>query len=127
MTKMTRAQQRKGVESSGIASKQRSRVPNWNLIFEFDNSNLQEDASIRDFDGGRAGYIANAMEQALLLPKDMDELRNLKKHKLFLSVMRDLALVRFLYIHFFFFFTFKILSTHALSLTSMLIVHTQAA
>ena len=116
------------MESSGIASKQRSRVPNWNLIFEFDNSNLQEDASIRDFDGGRAGYIANAMEQALLLPKDMDELRNLKKHKLFLSVMRDLALVRFLYIHFFFFFlTFKILSTHALSLTSMLIVHTQAA
>ena len=102
MTKMTRAQQRKGVESSGTASKQRSRVPNWNPIFEFDNSTLREDASIRDFDGGRAGYIANAVEQALLLPKDMDELRNLKKHELFLSVKRNLTLVRFLYTHFLF-------------------------
>ena len=62
---------------------------------------LREAASIRNFDGGRAGYVANAMEQTLLLPKDMDELRNLKKHELFLSAKRDLALVRFLYTHFF--------------------------
>ena len=44
----------------------------------------------------------NAVEQTLLLPKDMDELRNLKKHELFLSVKRDLTLVRFLYTHFLF-------------------------
>ena len=75
---------------------------NWNPIFELDDSPLREDASIHNFNGGRAGYMANAMEQALLLPRDMDELQNLKKHKLFLSVKKDLALVRFLYIHFFF-------------------------
>lgn len=34
------------------------------------------------------------MEQALLLPRDMDELQNFKKHKLFLFVKRDLALVK---------------------------------
>ncbi|KAK9990323.1 hypothetical protein SO802_025308 [Lithocarpus litseifolius] len=45
-----------------------------------------------DFDSGRAGYIANTVEQVLLLLRDMDELRNLKKHELFLSVKRDLAL-----------------------------------
>ena len=32
----------------------------------------------------------------LLLPRDMNELRNLKKHEVFLSLKRDLALVRFL-------------------------------
>ena len=47
-----------------------------------------------------AGYVANAMEQVLLLLKDMDELWNLKKHELFLSVKRDLALVRFPYTNF---------------------------
>lgn len=44
----------------------------------------------------------NAVEQALFLPKDMDELQNLKKYEFFLSVKRDLALVRSLYTHFFF-------------------------
>ena len=43
--------------------------------------------------------MANAVEQALLISKDMDELRNLKKHELFLFVKRDLALVRFPYTH----------------------------
>nr|POE97564.1 hypothetical protein CFP56_17083 [Quercus suber] len=53
----------------------------------------QEDASIHNFDGRRASYMANVVEQDFLLPKDMDELRNLKKHELFLSVKRDLALL----------------------------------
>jgi len=65
-----------------------------------DDSPLRENALIRNFDDGRAGYVANAVEQALLLLKDMDELRNLKKHKLFLFVKRDLALVRFPYTNF---------------------------
>ena len=89
MIKVTRAQQRKGVESSSTAFERRSRVSNWNPVFELDDSPLQEDASIRDFEGERAGYVANAVEQALLLPRDMDELRNLKKHELFLFVKRD--------------------------------------
>nr|POF11364.1 hypothetical protein CFP56_57284 [Quercus suber] len=50
------------------------------------------DSSIRNFDNGRAGYVANSVEQALLLPWDMAELQNLKKHEMFLSLKRDLAL-----------------------------------
>lgn len=37
--------------------------------------------------------MANSVEQALLLPRDMAELWNLKKHEMFLSLKRDLALV----------------------------------
>ncbi|XP_030932029.1 uncharacterized protein LOC115957808 [Quercus lobata] len=89
---MTRAQQRKDMENSSTAFERRSKVPVWNPTFDLDDSPLREDASISDFDSGRAGYIANTVEQALLLPRDMDELRNLKKHELFLSVKKDLAL-----------------------------------
>ena len=58
------------------------------------SSALPEDSSIRNFENGKAGYVADSMEQGHLLPRDMDELHNLKKHELFLSIKRDLALVR---------------------------------
>ena len=96
VVKMTRTQQRKGVERSNTASERRSKALIWNPSFALDDSPLLEDASIRDFNGGRVGYIANTVEQALLLPRDMDELQNLKKHELFLFVKRDLALVTLL-------------------------------
>ena len=38
-------------------------------------------------------HVAEALEQPLLLPKDMDALRKLKQHDLFLSLKRDLALI----------------------------------
>ena len=96
VVKMTRTQQRKGVERSNTASERRSKALIWNPSFALDDSPLLEDASIRDFNGGRVGYIANTVEQALLLPRDMDELQNLKKHELFLFMKRDLALVTLL-------------------------------
>ena len=40
--------------------------------------------------------MANSVEQALLLLRDMAELWNLKKHEMFLSLKRDLALVHLL-------------------------------
>jgi len=36
-----------------------------------DGAPLLATASIRDFQGGTADYVADAVEQALLLPKDM--------------------------------------------------------
>ena len=35
---------------------------------------LMDDASIRDFNGGIGRHVASALEQTLLLPKDMVEL-----------------------------------------------------
>ena len=40
--------------------------------------------------------MADAVEQVLLLPKDMADLRSIRKHKVFLSLKKDLALVGFL-------------------------------
>ena len=67
-----------------------------------DRAPLPTDAFIRDFQQGKAGYVANALEQALLLLGDMIDLRSMKKHKVFLSLKRDLALVSVLTFFFFF-------------------------
>ena len=40
--------------------------------------------------------MANAAEQALLLPTDMADLREMRKHEVFLSLKRNLALVGFM-------------------------------
>ena len=37
--------------------------------------------------------VANALEQPLLLPQDMADLRSLKKHEVFLTLKRDMAMV----------------------------------
>ena len=70
-----------------------SRVPFWNPLLVLYGAPLPSDSSIWDFDNGSSGYVANAVEQALLLPRDMTMLWNLKKHEMFLSLKRDLALV----------------------------------
>ena len=50
--------------------------------------------------------MTNALKQPLLLPQDMANLRALKKHEVFLTPKRDLAMVSFLllllFIHFFY-------------------------
>ena len=54
---------------------------------------LMDDASIRDFNGGIGCHVASALEQTLLLPKDMVELRGLRKNEVFLNVKRYLGMV----------------------------------
>ena len=57
-----------------------------------DGAPLLANASIENFQDGTAGYVADAAEQALLLV-DMADLREMRKHKVFLSLKRDLTLV----------------------------------
>ena len=54
---------------------------------------LMDDASIRDFNGGIGCHVASALEQTLLLPKDMVELRDLRKNEVFLNAKRYLGMV----------------------------------
>ena len=70
-----------------------------------DGAFLPSDASIKDFQQGKVGYVANAVEQSLLLPTDMADLRSMRKHKVFLNLKRDLAMVSPL-VSFFFLFLF---------------------
>ena len=62
-------------------------------MLKLDGALLPLDSSIRDFQKGKAGYVANALEQPLLLPQDMVDLKTLKKHEIFLILKKDLAMV----------------------------------
>ena len=66
------------------------------LTLVLDNTPLPVNASIENFQQGKAGYVADAMEQALLLLEDIADLRSLRKHEVFLSLKRDLAMVSLL-------------------------------
>ena len=46
---------------------------------------LMDDASIKDFNGGIGCHVTSALEQTLLLPKDMVELRGFRRSEVFLT------------------------------------------
>ena len=54
---------------------------------------LRDDASIRDFNGDIGCHIASAIEEAVLLPKDMAEKKNVRKNELILNNKRYLGMV----------------------------------
>ena len=53
----------------------------------------RDDASLRDFNGGIGCHVASIVEKALLLPRDMAELKNVRKNELFLNNKRYLGMV----------------------------------
>ena len=57
---------------------------------------LLEDGSMRSLGDSEGDYVANALERALLLPTDIEELKNMRMQKVFLSVKRYLGMVRLL-------------------------------
>ena len=64
---------------------------------------LIDDASIRDFNEGIGCHVASVLEETLLLPRDMVELKGLKMNDVFLQTKRFLGMVR---IYFFTVFLF---------------------
>ena len=58
-----------------------------------DGAAIPWNASVKEFQRGHSAYIAGALEQPLLLPKDMDAIRKLKQQDLFMPLKRDLAMV----------------------------------
>ena len=74
---------------------------------------LTDDASIKDYNGGIGCHVASVLEETLLLPKDMVELRGLKRNEVFLQTKRFLGMVCIFpitvpFFSFFFFFIFFI-------------------
>ena len=65
----------------------------WSPRLEVDRAAIPWNASVREYQRGHSAYVAESLEQPLLLPKDMDALRKLKQHNVNLSLKRDLALV----------------------------------
>ena len=63
---------------------------------------LTYDASIRDFNGGIGCHVVSVLEETLLLPRDMVELRGFKRSKVFLHTKRFLGMVRIYFFTMFF-------------------------
>nr|XP_023881712.1 eukaryotic translation initiation factor 5B-like [Quercus suber] len=65
----------------------------WSPRLELDGAPFLWETSVRNFDGGRAGLIAEALQQPLLLPRDMESYRRFSQYELFKSLKRDLAMI----------------------------------
>ena len=65
----------------------------WSPKLELDSVPLTWDTSVRNYQRGQAGHIAEALEQPLLLPRDMEAYRRFGQQELFLSIKRGLAMV----------------------------------
>jgi len=66
----------------------------WSPWLEVDGAAIPFNALIRKYNKGRASYIAEALEQPMLLPRDMEAYKRFSQGELFLSLKRDLAMVR---------------------------------
>ena len=55
---------------------------------------LMDNTSLRDFNKGESTYVADALDRSLLLPIDMEDLKNLRRQELFLNMKRYLGMVR---------------------------------
>ena len=58
-----------------------------------DGEPLMDDASIRDFNGGIGCHVVSVLEETLLLPRDIVELRGFKRSEVFLHTKRFLGMV----------------------------------
>ena len=65
----------------------------WSSKLEVDDVPIAWDTSIRHYHGGHADHVAEALEQPLLLPKDMEAYRRFNQQELFLFLKKDLAMV----------------------------------
>ena len=57
---------------------------------------LLEDTSMRNLGDSEGGYVADALGRTLLLPTDMEELKNMRMQEVFLNAKRYLGMVRLL-------------------------------
>ena len=64
---------------------------------------LTDDASLRDYNGGIGCHVASVLEETLLLPKDMVELRELRRNEVFLQTKTISRHGTYLSFHSFFF------------------------
>ena len=84
----------------------------WSPKLEVDGVPIACDATLRHYRRGNAGLVAEALQQLILLPKDMEAYRTFNHLELFLSLKRDLAMVSdsihcssFIHLHFLAFYS----------------------
>ena len=65
----------------------------WSPRLEVDGAAISWNSSIKKLQRGHSAHIAKALEQPLLLSKNMDALKRMRQPDLFLSLKMDLAMV----------------------------------
>ena len=65
----------------------------WAPRLEMEGATISYDALIWDVPRGHTNYLAQALQQPLFLPRDMDSIWRTKQLDLFMSLKRDLAMV----------------------------------
>ena len=66
----------------------------WSPRIELDSAPIPWDATLWESQRGQASFLAEALQQPLLLPRDMEGLRKTRQPDLFMSLKRDMAMVR---------------------------------
>ena len=94
------SQDQRGKRSTSVDSREEPPVAQvrrptrtWSPKLEVDGVSIAYNASLKHYRGGHAGHVVEALEQALLLPKDIEAYKNFNHPELFLSLKRDLAMV----------------------------------
>lgn len=78
--KMTKGKGRAFLVESKVAEHVAEvRHPAWNPRLELDGTTIPWNSSIREFQRGNAHHVVDALEWPLLLPKDMDALKNIRQ------------------------------------------------
>ena len=91
-TKDPQDKRSKSVESrDDVETRRQQRT--WAPVVEMDEAPIPYESTIRESSRGHSMYLAQALEQPLLLPKDMDALRRMRQPDLFMSLKRDLTMV----------------------------------
>ena len=65
----------------------------WSPRLEVDRVTIPWNAFVREFQRRHSAHIVEALEQPLLLFKDMDVMRKMRRPDLFMSLKKDLAMV----------------------------------
>ena len=65
----------------------------WSPRIELDGAPIPWDATLWESQREQASYLADALQQPLLLPRDMEGLRKTRQPELFMSLKRDMAMV----------------------------------
>ena len=96
VTREPRDKRAPSVESRGELERVEVRNPlrTWSPRLEVDGATIPYNVSVREYQRGPVGYITEALEQPMLLPRDMEAYRRFSQNELFLSLKRDLAMVR---------------------------------
>ena len=92
-TKEPREKRNRSVDSRDEAAIRRDQRT-WLPQIELDGAPIPWDATLWKSQRGQASFLAEALQQPLLLPRDMEGLRKTRQPDLFMSLKRDMAMVR---------------------------------